>query len=121
MRRATPRERGNAAERQAEAYLQERGLRLVARNVSSRRGEIDLVMRDGRQLVFIEVRYRRSLAFGGAAASVTAEKQRRILTAATLFLQARQALNKFPCRFDVVAVSSKGVEWIADAFRPDWL
>jgi putative endonuclease len=87
----------------------------VARGPGARAGEVDLVMRerDG-TLVFVEVRARSSAGFGGAAASVTATKQRRLLFAAQHYLQ--RLANLPPCRFDVVAVEGGQIEWIRAAF-----
>ena len=92
---------------------------LVARNFRCRAGELDLILRDGEQLVFVEVRSRRSSQFGTPAESVTHSKQQRLLRAAAFYLQ-RQRLD-LPCRFDVVAILQPGdapqVEWIQDAFQ----
>lgn len=81
-------------------------------------GEIDLIMRDGDTLVFVEVRQRRNARFGGAVASVTATKQRRIVQAARAYLM--RLPSPPPCRFDVVAITGDGaepqVEWIRAAF-----
>ncbi len=117
-------QRGDAAEALALAHLQGRGLRLVERNYrvargpSARGGEIDLIVRDrDGTLVFVEVRSRRSLAQGGAAASIGAAKRARLLFAARHYL-ARLAVLP-PCRFDVVAIDGDHVEWIAGAFGDD--
>ena len=112
---------GDAAEAAALRYLQAQGLGLVARNYRvargprARAGEVDLVMRepDG-TLVFVEVRARRSAAQGGAAASVGAVKQRRVVYAAQHYLQ-RLAMPP-PCRFDVVAIDGGRLEWLRAAF-----
>lgn len=104
------------------SHLQAAGLRLLARNVRTPGrggGEVDLVMRepDG-TWVFVEVRMRRRSDFGGAAASVTVAKQRRIVWAARHVL-ARLAVPP-PCRFDVVAVGPQGeVQWLRGAFEAD--
>lgn len=111
---------GARAEAAARDHLIAHGLQPVAANVRFRGGEIDLVMRDGEQLVFVEVRYRRSDAFGGAIASVDAHKQRRLQLAASLFLQQQPRWAALPCRFDVVTASAAGqalqLHWIRDAF-----
>lgn len=118
------RTRGAAVERAACAHLQAAGLHPVTHNAGFRCGELDLVMRapDG-AVVFVEVRYRRSQAYGGGAASVDAPKRRRIVLAAQAFLQAHPALAQAPCRFDVVAASgdplAPTLDWIRDAFRAD--
>jgi len=109
---------GDAAEDRALAHLLDAGLRLVARNYRTPGrggGEIDLVMRDGATLVFVEVRRRSRTDFGGAAASVGWVKQRRIVFAARHFLlRLRGAVP--PCRFDVVAVEEGRIEWLRAAF-----
>ncbi len=106
---------GQSAETRAEAFLQTHGLKPLARNWRCRFGEIDLIMRDGATLVFVEVRLRSRADFGGAAASVTANKQRKLLAAARQYLATLKTLP--PCRFDVVALSGDGVpDWIKNAF-----
>jgi len=93
---------GNAEDRAAE-YLARRGLAIVARNFRTRLGEIDLIARDGATLVFVEVKARLTDDFGGAAAAVTAWKQRRIARMAMDYLSRRTQAD-CPCRFDVVAI-----------------
>ncbi len=117
--------RGDAAEALALAYLQRHGLRLVWRNFRTPGrggGEIDLILRepDG-TLVFVEVRQRRRSSHGGAAASVLALKQRRLVFAARHFLLRLERVP--PCRFDVLALQGAGealqIEWIRAAFCAD--
>ena len=106
---------GQRAEDRAQARLIAHGLRPVARNYRCRGGEIDLVMRDGDCLVFIEVRFRRRDDFGGALSSIDSRKQRRLTVAAKHYL-ARHGWHG-PCRFDVVAFDGEsGETWIRDAF-----
>ena len=107
--------KGNEAERAAEAYLISRGLRLVERNWRCKGGEIDLVMRDGATLVFVEVRARGGMGFGGAAASITAAKQARVILAARHYLMVNGV--DAPCRFDVVLVQGGRLEWLKGAFE----
>jgi putative endonuclease len=113
-------EAGRAAEDAALAHLSLAGLKLVLRNYHCRHGEIDLVMLEGATLVLVEVRYRADARFGGAAASVTWHKQRRLVNAARHLLLTRRDLRRYPARFDVVACSpaERGmqVEWIRHAF-----
>lgn len=107
---------GKLAEALAADYLQARGLRLLERNYSCRLGEIDLILADGPALVFVEVRLRRNLEFGGAAASITSAKRQRILRAARHYLSGRP---ERPCRFDAIlldALDPGRLEWIKDAF-----
>ena len=119
--RLTPRQKTGAAnEALALDYLQRHGLRLIARNHRCKSGEIDLVMLDGATLVLFEVRYRADASFGGAAASVTWRKQRRIVRAAQHLLLMRAELRRYRSRFDVIAVApgidAPQVEWIKNAF-----
>ena len=114
-------EAGVAAENAALVHLTAQGLKLITRNYRCRGGELDLVMLDGATLVLIEVRYRATAAFGGAAASVTWRKQRRLILAARHLLTTRNDLRRYRARFDVVAVSGGDgfpvrIEWIKDAF-----
>lgn len=123
-----PARRGDAAEQAALSHLQRAGLALVCRNYRAsggasgkQLGEIDLIMRDAdNTLIFVEVRERGSDRYGGAAASVTLSKQRRLIKAAQHYLL---SLNRQPaCRFDVVTVQPQGdgrhvkIEWIPNAF-----
>ncbi|MBN9426957.1 MAG: YraN family protein [Burkholderiales bacterium] len=107
---------GDAAEARALAFLQARGLRLVERNVSSRLGEIDLIMREAETLVFVEVRSRASRSYGGAAASVGPAKQRRLQREAQRYMNARYGDRWPPCRFDVFAIDAGEADWIRGAF-----
>ncbi|MDD2811213.1 YraN family protein [Rhodoferax sp.] len=111
-------QRGDAAENAALAHLQQAGLRLLVRNYRTPGrggGEIDLIMRapDG-TCVFVEVRQRSTASHGGAAASVSALKQRRIVFAARHYLMRCASLP--PCRFDVVAVEYGAITWLQGAF-----
>ena len=113
-------EAGASGENAALKYLQQHGLTLIERNYRCRSGEIDLIMLDGKTLALIEVRYRGSGDFGGAAASVTWQKQKRIITASRHLIMSRADLRRYPARFDVVAVSpgtdTQRIEWIRAAF-----
>lgn len=107
---------GAAAEAAAAQLLEKRGLRIIARNFRVKGGEIDLVCRDGDTTVFVEVRLRTRSDFGGAAASITVTKQRRLILAARHWL-ARH--GETPCRFDAVLSDGNSMEWVRDAFRLD--
>lgn len=108
--------RGEPAENLAAAFLEREGLKILERNYRCRFGEIDLVAASGAALVFVEVRARKSEAFGGAAGSITAAKRRRLVAAARHYL-ARQRAD-CACRFDVVLVRgpAREIEWLANAF-----
>ena len=120
--------RGNRAEAAARDYLVRAGLEEIAANANYRGGELDLVMRDGSGrdravLVFVEVRYRKSTAYGGGAASVDAGKRRRLVHAAQSFLVQHRQYAEWPCRFDVVEADgdpdAPRLTWLRDAFRAD--
>ena len=112
------RTRGSAAEDAALAHLRAQGLRLIERNYRTPGrggGEIDLILRepDG-TLVFVEVRARADASCGGAAASIGAVKQRRIVLAARHYLLRHRSPP--PCRFDVVAIDGGRIDWLRGAF-----
>ena len=111
---------GDAGEELAARALRARGLVVVARKFRCRSGEIDLIARDGRMLVFVEVRKRTSAAFGGAAASITAAKRMRVIAAAQSYLA---TLPREPaCRFDAVLIDGTPpprIEWQRDVFSID--
>lgn len=111
---------GAFAEQEALQHLEQQGLTLVARNWRCPQGELDLVMYDGATLVFVEVRYRRHHAWGGALESIDARKQQRLVRAAQAFLVKETQWINYPCRFDVIAMTgaptSYHLEWIANAF-----
>ena len=104
---------GARAEEQAARFLAGRGLIILARNYRCRGGEIDLVCRDGATLVFVEVRLRTNRDFGGAAASITPAKQRRIALAANHYLAGKPLPA---CRFDAVLLDGTRIDWIRNAF-----
>jgi putative endonuclease len=122
--RQTTKGAGDDAEAQALAHLTRHGLKLVQRNYRvaagphARGGEVDLIVRDSDgTLVFVEVRSRRSASHGGAAASVTRGKQRRLIYAAQRYLM--QFASPPPCRFDVVTIEADALQWLRAAFSAD--
>jgi putative endonuclease len=113
---------GLAAEQLAAEYLQVRGLKILARNLRCKAGEIDLVCLDSGILAIVEVRQRVRADFGGALASVTWSKRRKIILATQYFLQREKQWRNFSLRFDVLGVEglpdgAHRVEWVKDAFR----
>jgi putative endonuclease len=111
--------RGAAAEVLAEKFLIKRGLRIMARNFRVKGGEIDLICADGNTTVFVEVRLREGSGFGGAAASITAHKQRRLILAARHWLVKH---GECACRFDCVLLGGLDpakIEWLRGAFSAD--
>jgi len=107
---------GAVAEAAAAQYLAARGLTVIARNFRVKGGEIDLICRDAATTVFVEVRRRASADFGGAAASITLTKQRRLILAARHWLVQH---GDCACRFDCVLFDGDRLEWMKDAFRLD--
>jgi putative endonuclease len=118
QKQLTTKQKGDAAEDRALQYLQGKGLQLVQRNYRTPGrggGEIDLIVRaiDG-TLVFVEVRKRGNARHGGALASVTHVKQRRIVFAAQHYLLKLSEVP--PCRFDVIAFEGDELQWFKAAF-----
>lgn len=111
--------RGQAAERYAQQWLERQGLTCIETNYHCRFGEIDLVMRDGAVVVFVEVRLRQHRGYGGAAASVDARKQRKLRLAAEHYIANRALSARQACRIDVIALQDTAddwdVEWLANA------
>ncbi|HSW94192.1 MAG TPA: YraN family protein [Gammaproteobacteria bacterium] len=112
---------GDIAEQRALAFLQARGLTLITRNYRVMCGEIDLIMRDEKEIVFVEVRSRAPNHYGDAIDSINRNKQKKILRTALFFLQQKKWLDKINCRFDVIGVHVDHIEWIKDAFTADIL
>jgi putative endonuclease len=116
---------GLEAEKLAATFLASKGLKLVAQNYHCRFGEIDLIMTDANCLVFVEVKLRSSSQFGGAAASITPQKQQKMTLTAQHYLQQANYKTEPACRFDAVLLSSKilkntdlqQIEWIRNAFE----
>jgi putative endonuclease len=107
--------RGKTAEDQAHDFLINKGLKPICRNYRCKQGELDLVMTDQQSLVIVEVRYRKSDAYGSALESVTLSKQARIIAATYHYLSTLR--TDCPLRFDVVAISGNGdINWIKNAF-----
>jgi len=119
LTRGAPGPIGSAAEDRALRLLLAEGLTLVGRNFRCRVGEIDLIMRDGQALVFVEVRYRSDRRHGTAAETVSVPKQRRFAAAARRYLQQHPAAARAPCRFDVVAITGEQVDWLKGAFAAE--
>lgn len=123
---STSSDTGKHYEQIALNYLLDRGLKKKQLNFRCRFGEIDLIMSDARELVFVEVRYRRQTAYGGAAASVTLAKQRKLIRTAHCYLQRHHHTKQ--CRFDVLDICGTGftaknsksppyrINWIKNAF-----
>ena len=122
MARVDTRTVGFDAERVAEQYLKHQGLVPVTQNFRCRMGEIDLIARDGRCLVFVEVRYRGAGSFTRAGLTVDVHKQRKLIRTAALYVAKRPQYANSVMRFDVVAIDADArgdvtIDWIKDAFR----
>jgi len=117
----TTREQGQYTESLACEFLKKKGLKLVEKNFNSRLGEIDLIMKSNDTLVFVEVRYRKNNDFGSAAESVTANKQKKLIRTASLYLQQHAKLLKQPARFDVVSITGAIESNDIDAINFDWI
>jgi putative endonuclease len=110
--------RGQQAEQLACEFLIQHGLQLIEKNYRCRHGEIDLVMKDGPQLVFVEVRYRRSLRFGGPLASIDYRKKTHLITCASHYLQSTR--QQGAARFDVVGITEPNqIDWIQNALEAE--
>ena len=107
---------GAYAEQLAETYLKKKGLKLLEKNYRCKTGEVDLIFEDKKTLVFVEVRFRSNIAFGGAIGSIDARKQKKIISAA------KHYLLKHPdkaCRFDAIlldSLTSSAIDWLPNAF-----
>ncbi|MFN3884643.1 MAG: YraN family protein [Rhodocyclaceae bacterium] len=112
----TTRQIGAAGEEAAARHLAAQGLAILARNFRVKGGEIDLVCRDGATTVFVEVRRRTRQDYGGAAYSISAAKQQRLILAARHWLVQH---GEGACRFDCVLIDGGKLEWLKDAFRLD--
>ncbi|MDO6562875.1 YraN family protein [Amphritea sp. 1_MG-2023] len=118
---------GKDAEQKALQYLKKQGMKLIDKNFHCRFGEIDLIMRDRDQLVFVEVRSRRHRQWGGASLSVDFRKQKKLIKTASYFLSQQKGSNLPICRFDVIAFEANQDNgsgdscpvWYKDAFRPE--
>jgi putative endonuclease len=116
MRRSPTQKIGDIGEDAALAYLEREGLSLVARQVRGRFGEIDLIMRDAQEWVFVEVRKRSPSLYASAAESITMAKRERLRRSALAWLQQRCGDRVPACRFDVCAIDGEQIEWIRGAF-----
>ncbi|MDN4056802.1 YraN family protein [Massilia sp. YIM B02769] len=106
---------GRDWEQTALRYLKRQGLSFIEANFTCKGGEIDLIMRDGDTIVFVEVRQRADSKHGGAAASITPAKIRRLVRAAQVYLLRFPRLP--PCRFDVIAIDGEELTWLRNAIE----
>lgn len=112
---------GKQSEQLASEYLIKNGLTIIEKNFHCRFGEIDIIAKDSQTIIFIEVKYRSDVNYGGAISAVSASKQEKIKKSARIYLQ-QQALNEYntACRFDVIAMqgqlNSPEITWLTNAF-----
>ena len=115
-----PHELGKKAEQRACQHLKKAGLKLLEKNFHSKMGEIDIIMKDKDELVFVEVRLRNHQDYASALESVDYYKQQKLRKTAQFYLQKHRLADKVPCRFDVVAVAflaqNPSFDWIKNAF-----
>ncbi len=107
---------GRDAEDRACFFLESQGLTLLTKNFRCKLGEIDLIMQDQKFIVFVEVRSKNRSDYGGALISVNKLKQHKLIRIASFYLQQQKCYNKVHCRFDVIGITEKKLEWIKNAF-----
>lgn len=114
---------GDEAEEAASQFLQAKGYKLLETKYRCFCGEIDLIMQDQEDIVFVEVRLRQHTEFGSAAESVNSKKMNKLVKTATFYLQAKRWLHKRNSRFDVIAIHPMAgkmqLDWIKNAFTVD--
>lgn len=114
------REFGGQLETFAKNILLKEGCKIIQLNYQCKLGEIDIIIKDGDALVFVEVRYRKHAKFGGAVASVDYKKQQKLIKTAQLYLVENKLTNNAICRFDVFAIEGPinrlEYQWIKNAF-----
>ena len=109
------RKTGAVYEQKAAEYLEKAGCRILEMNYRCRAGEIDIVARDGRYVVFCEVKYRSGAGKGSPLEAVDGRKQSRLYRSAVYYL-AEHGLDGVPCRFDVAGIEGTDITYIKDAF-----
>lgn len=110
---------GFKVEKLAENYLIDQGLKTISKNFNCRLGEIDLIMQENACLVFVEVRYRKSLNYGHALETIDRNKQKKLTRAANYFLQSNACWQNKESRFDVVTLmaTEHKFDWVKNAFE----
>ncbi|MBY7733984.1 YraN family protein [Francisella philomiragia] len=108
---------GNKAEEQASKFLQAKNLEILAQNFKALPyGEIDIIALEQNSLVFIEVKYRSKTKFAKAEEMLTYSKQQKLINTAHIFLQQNPKFEDYECRFDLIAINKKDINWIKNAF-----
>lgn len=107
---------GLQAERQARIYLESKGLEFIKANFSCRQGEIDLIMKDKEQIVFVEVKYRKNAIYGSGFEVVNKTKQKKLIVAAKHYLHKNQLTESISSRFDIISIDPNNTQWLQNAF-----
>lgn len=110
------RQEGYLQEQKAEDYLREKGFQILKRNFYSRYGEIDIIAKDGKYIVFVEVKYRKNPKVGHPLEAVDIRKQKRICKTADWFCKRYGYQEDTPCRFDVIGITMEDIQYIENAF-----
>lgn len=110
------RQTGSHYEQEAACFLEKQGFKILERNYRSSQGEIDIIAREGKYLVFVEVKYRKNRGWGYPEESVHKRKQQKIRCTASYYLYCHYYSEETPCRFDVVSIAGKEFMLIRDAF-----
>ena len=110
------RQTGSHYEDQVAAFLKQQGFLILEQNFHCRRGEIDLIARDGKYLVFIEVKYRKNGAFGSALDAIDIRKAAQVRQIAAIYLHQKRYPEDTPCRFDAAGVDNNRITYIKNAF-----
>lgn len=108
---------GEIAETKALNFLLHNGLQLIQKNFSAKAGEIDLIMQDQEDIIFVEVRYRQNAIYGSALETIDTIKQCKIIKTAHYFLHKNRLIDKVNCRFDIITIEGSNLEWIKNAFE----
>ena len=111
------RKKGAEYEQTAIEYLQRQGVEILEHNYRNRRGEIDIIGRDGEYTVFVEVKYRRDASVGDPAEAVNYRKQRTICRVADYYRMVHHLGDFTPVRYDVVAICGEDITWYQNAFE----
>lgn len=114
---------GHRKEIEAKHFLCRQGMKCITQNYHCKLGEIDLIMRQGNVIIFVEVKYRRNTVYGSSQEMVSSAKQRKLVKTAWHFLQAHPKLQHCDYRFDIIAIDQTAQEpltWIHNAFENRW-
>lgn len=110
------RQTGSHYESQVAAFLKKNGFQILEQNFRCRSGEIDLIAKDGRYLVFVEVKYRKNSAAGSALEAIDPKKAAQVRKIAGIYLYKKKYPENTPCRFDAAGVDGDVITYIKNAF-----